>query len=87
MVLQERMFLEKYFTQTTVSAPVNLNEGDNTDHAVQSKLFSSEECYKTSIVVYNLPVKLYHSDSCKVQCIPTVARSWILKIGCSCQVT
>lgn len=46
MVLQERMFLEKYFTQTTVSAPVNLNEGDNTDHAVQSKLFSSEECYK-----------------------------------------
>lgn len=39
---QERVFLGKCFTWTTVSA--NLKEGDNTDHAVQSKLFSREEC-------------------------------------------
>lgn len=87
MVLQERVLLGKYFTQTTVSATVNLNEGDNTDHSVQSKLFSREECYKTSIIIYNLPIKLYHLGSCKFQCISTVAKSWILKIGCSCQVT
>lgn len=87
MVLQERVFLGNCFTETTVSATLNLNDGDNTDHAVESKLFSREECYKISIAVYNLSVKLYHLGSCKVQCISTVTRGWILKTGCSCQRT
>lgn len=81
MTPQERVFLGKYSTQTTVSAPVNLNEGDNADHAAQIKLFSREECYKTSMVVYNLPAKLYHLGSCRVQCISTVTRSWFSKLG------
>lgn len=87
MAPQERVFLGKCSTQTPVSATVNLSEGDNGDHAAQSELFSREECYKSSTVVSNLPTELYHLGSCKVQCIFTVTRSWILKIGCSCQVT
>lgn len=87
MVPQQRVFLGKRSTPATVSATVNLSEGDSADHAAQSELFSREACYKTSTGVYNLPAKLCHLGFCRVKCISTVTRSWILKIGCSCQVT
>lgn len=77
---QEREFLGKCFTQTTVSATVNVNEGDNTDHAAQSKLFSREECHKISMVLYSLPLKPCHLGSCRIQCISTDKGVGVLKL-------